>query len=433
MILISFEGKSVLNIGILASRIPISKQHKKKMKMWLIGAYIGVSVVVFGSGIAILGAILVNRWKQKREISNKATDLELQQLSLSIRTTSEKKVSFDRGSQDTLDGQVIESTPRNKMLIEIYTFEELKKATEDFNSINIIEESVFHGRLNGKDLAIKRAKNYSLSKINFALFHDTPHFHPNIIRLVGICSSGGNETYLVFEYAKNGSLKDWIHGGLAMKSQFISSCYCFLNWNQRLKICLDVATALQYMHQVMIPSYVHSNIKSQNIFLDEEFNAKIGNFGIGKSSEGKPSPWTFWSEGYLAPEYLLQNGTISPSIDIFAFGVVLLEVLSGKTPITRCEGRVWLSKEIRTILENENDEELRGWMDNDLGENYSFDGAVTMANLARACVDDDPCLRPSSGEIVEKLSRLVEDLPDLSDPFSVCDSSVKPLVKSTRN
>ncbi|KAH0984580.1 hypothetical protein GBA52_011757 [Prunus armeniaca] len=175
------------------------------------------------------------------------------------------------------------------------------------------------------------------------------------MRLLGTCLTEGQESFLVFEYAKNGSLKDWLHGGLAIKNQFIASCYCFLTWSQRLRICLDVAMALQYMHHIMNPSYVHRNVKSRNIFLDEEFNAKIGNFGMAKCAENdtddhqvcSTSPAASWSLGYMAPEYIHQ-GVISPSIDIFAYGVVLLEVLCGQTPISRPsekgEGNFWLSE-----------------------------------------------------------------------------------------
>ncbi|GFY96606.1 hypothetical protein Acr_11g0009120 [Actinidia rufa] len=109
------------------------------------------------TGIAILAAFWVIQWRRKKEISGKMVDLELQQLGLSIRTTSEK-VSFDHGSQGTLDGPIfVESTPR-KWLVETYTVEELRKATKDFSSSNLIEGSVFHRRLNGKNLAIKGTK-----------------------------------------------------------------------------------------------------------------------------------------------------------------------------------------------------------------------------------------------------------------------------------
>ncbi|XP_058227767.1 protein LYK2-like [Rhododendron vialii] len=400
--------------------------------MWEIWVYVVGGGLLFGACIAVAAAYLLIQGKKKDQVSGKMADLELQQLGLSIRTTSDKKVSLDHCSLDgSLQGQATNSaaTPR-KMPFENYTMDELKKATDDFSSCNLIEGSVFHGRLNGKNLVIKRTKTETLSKIEFGLLRDATHrHHPNIVKVIGTCSADGPDSFLVFEYAKNGSLKDWLHGGKAMKSHHIASCYVFLNWNQRLRICLDVATALHYMHQIMIPSYIHGNIKSRNIFLDDEFNAKVGNFGLKRCGHDTEDQKT-WSKGYLAPEYV-HHGEISPSMDIFAYGVVLLEVLSGEKPITcgnkKGEEGIWLSEKIKFILESEDAEELREWMDKALGEDYSFDGAVKLAYIARACVEEEPTLRPAAGEIVEVVARLVAQLP-YGEEFSVCESSSQPLV-----
>ncbi|GKV07953.1 hypothetical protein SLEP1_g19649 [Rubroshorea leprosula] len=422
------------NVHFPATRNSVINRHKKS-RMWKIG--VCIAGVVVGAVIATAAVLLVIlRKKRKEKNSAKDTDVELQQLSLSVRTVSDKKVSF--GSQDPLDGQILHTTPR-KPLLDMYTIDELRKATEDFNSGNHIEGTVYHGRLNGKNVAIKRTKTENIAKVELRFFQDATHYHPNIIRLLGTCMTEGPNSFLVFDYAKNGSLKDWLHGGLAMKNQFISSCYCFLTWSQRMRICLDVAVALQFMHHVMNPSYVHRNIKSRNIFLDEDFNAKIGNFGMARCVQDEtecPDLSTnpvSWSLGYLSPEYLHQ-GVISPGMDIFAYGVVLLEVLSGQTPTSRPEkkggGSVWLTEKIKTILQSESADELREWMDNALGENYSFDGAVTLANLAKACTEEDPTLRPTAGEIVEKLSRLVEESQE-GEHMLISESCSKPLVKET--
>nr|KYP63368.1 Protein STRUBBELIG-RECEPTOR FAMILY 8 [Cajanus cajan] len=432
----------------LYATIPVTSPHKKS-PMWKTELCIGLAGVALGVCIAFAAAFFFVRLKHKKgeENSCKERDMELQHLNQSVRTTStsDKKVSFE-GSQDALDVKIVDATPR-KMLLETYTNEDMIKATEDFSSSNHIEGSVYHGRLNGKNMAIKRTKAETVSKMDLGLFHDALHHHPNILRLLGtsmLLEEGKEqESFLVFEYAKNGSLKDWLHGGLAIKNQFIASCYCFLTWSQRLKICLDVASALQYIHHVMNPSYVHRNVKSRNIFLDEEFGAKIGNFGMASCVENDTEDPHFystnpasWSLGYLAPEYVHQ-GVISPSIDIFAYGVVLLEVLSGQTPISRPnekgEGSIWLSDKIKSILVSENVNDLREWIDSALGENYSFDAAVTLANIARACVEEDSSLRPNAREIVEKISRLVEELPQGEHNMLMCESSSKPLVKAVEN
>ncbi|XP_009803781.1 protein LYK2 [Nicotiana sylvestris] len=422
----SFTNSQQPDLGYPAASVASTKKHKRKSKMRMIGVYIAVAVVAFMSMVAFAAVFLFIQHKRKRDADLcKEADLELQKLSLSVRTTSEKKVSFE-GSQNELDSQIIDATP-HKLLVETYTIEEIKKATEDFDSSNLIEDSVFHGRISGKDLAIKKMETCNISKIDFGLFNDAIHHHPNIIRHLGTCLSESPDSFLVFEYAVNGSLKDWLHGGRAMKNRFIASCYCFLTWNQRLRICLDVATALQFMHHIMDPAYVHRNIKSRNIFLDEDFKAKVGNFGMARCVEDDIA------KGYLAPEYL-ERGNLTPSIDIFAFGVILLEVLSGQTPISSGNGKgedeTRLSDKIKVILESDNADELREWIDSALGENYSFDAAVTLANLARACVEDEPSLRPNAGEIVEKLSRLVEELLEGEEQLITSERSCKPLFKA---
>ncbi|EYU34796.1 hypothetical protein ABFS82_11G136100 [Erythranthe guttata] len=429
--------------GFLAqpsSNIRVRDSHKRrKHKMWMIGVYIAIAIIALLACIAIGAAFAFIQMKRKKDDPAKNGDLELQQLSLSVRTTSDKKVSFE-GSQYNFEDQTREATTPHKTRAESYTFEELQKATEDFNSNNLIEGSVYHGRLNGKNLAIKRVPLDTIAKIDQQICYERIHHHPNTIRMLGTCLiEDCPDSYIVFEYARNGSLKDWIHGGLAIKSHFIASCSCFLTWNQRVKICLDVATALQYMHHIMNPSYVHSNIKSRNIFLDEDFSAKVGNFGMSKCIENQESS----NKGYLAPECITNEGAMSASSDVFAFGVILLEVLSGKPPVKWDEEKgdsVKLCDEVKGILVKEDVEELRGWIDGALGENYSFDGAVMLANLARSCVEEEPCSRPSAGEIVEKMLRLVEELPegggggdDGHQLSNVCESSCRPLVHNNNN
>ncbi|KAL6587397.1 hypothetical protein OROMI_000375 [Orobanche minor] len=419
---------------------------KKRMKN--LGLYIAISIIALLVCIVIAAAIsfILSKKKRRRneeEPIKNGGDLEkTQQLGLSIRTTtSDKKISSE-GSQYNFDDPAAATdnntaapAPPNKNALENYAFEDLQKATENFSSSNLIEGSVFHGRLNGESSAIKRVPSDTISKIDHHLFDERFHRNPSTIRLLGTCMTDGPDSYVVFEYAKNGSLKDWIHGGLAIKSHFIESCSCFLTWNQRLKICLDVATALQHMHHVVNPSYVHSNVKSRNIFLDEDFSAKIGNVGlarcIGPESKDQQSG-RIWNEGYLAPECLGQGTIPSTSTDVFAYGVVLLEVLSGKPPVRRDDEKdgifIKLSDEIKQVVQSGGGEELKGWIDGSLGENYPFNAASVLANLARSCVEDDVALRPNAGEIVEKLLRLVEE----GDRFNVgeTESSCKPLVKT---
>lgn len=393
----------------------VSKKRSRRLKATLLRLYIALGAVALGLAVAVAAAVLVMQWRRKPDLCNKG-DVELQQLN--IRNTLELKDELEE-PQHPLNDQKAAYMP-HKVCLDTFTLDELRRATEDFNSSNLIEGSMFHGRLNGKNLAIKQTNGRIISEIEYKLFNGT-HQHPNILQFLGTCLGDACDSYLVFEYAKNGSLKDWLHGGLAMKSQFIASCYCFLTWNQRIRICLQVALGLHYMHHTMNPSYIHRNIKSRNILLDEEFNAKIANFGLAKCCDNaleNPNLLSMrpaaWSRGYMAPE-LEEHGRVSPSIDIYAYGVVLLEVLSGRTPVNRDSKKgesITLTEQIKSILQSGKEEELRNWMDSAIGDAYPFSQAMSLAKIARTCVEEDPFCRPSAGEIVEKLARLVEDLPD---------------------
>ncbi|KAK4772697.1 hypothetical protein SAY86_014472 [Trapa natans] len=403
--------------------------------MWSTGFYIAVSGLAVGISIAVVAILLFIH--HRRRIDNDQSsgkkpgglidDVELQQFNLSVRTT-DKKVSFEGSSNDTTNH------PRTKIPLETFTLEELRKATEGFSASNLIGGSVYHGRLGGKSLAVKIVRHERVAKIEFDLLQDGIHKHPNIIRLLGTClSEEGSElvnSYLIFEYALNGSLKDWIHGGLAIKSQFIASCECFLTWVQRLRICLDIAMALQYMHHIMSPSYIHGNVMAENVFLDEEFNAKIGKFGMPACVE---------EEAYLAPEFI-HHSQASPSMDVFAFGIMLLEVLTGWPPvITASESGVekatHLKDKINSVLELKDVEEaMKEWIDGAIGDSYPAEGALQLANLAKACTEEESGLRPSAGEVVEVLLRLVEEFPGEaagdSSKLQITGNSSKPQVKA---
>ncbi|GFQ03356.1 protein lyk2 [Phtheirospermum japonicum] len=392
------------NFRYLPNTTRVKNPHKKRKKKN--GTF---EIVAF---IALLACIVIGKiiffmcWKRKRQDSIKNGDSEM---GLSLRASSDnQKISLEESHCYTLNKDRI----FHNTLLENYSFDELRKATAGFNASNLIEGSVYHGRLNGKEMAIKRISSDIISRIDISLFNEkTHHRHPNVIGLLGACAMDGPDSFLVLEYAKNGSLKDWIFKGLAIKSQFIYSCECFLTWDQRLKICLDVAVAMHYMHDDIEPICIHGNIRSRNIFLDDEFNAKVGNFGMASCVEHENEV----DKGYLAPECIVQGASaISSAVDVFAYGVVLLEVLSGKPAMSWRGGEsgeggfISLCDEIKQILGSEDRERLREWMDSVVGEDYSVERAVMLANLAKSCVEDDPFLRPCAGEIVEKLLRLVE-------------------------
>ncbi|CAH8354345.1 unnamed protein product [Eruca vesicaria subsp. sativa] len=400
------------NTTTTTSRQKKKRSKMKKLMMAVSGAIAGVMGLIT---LMVLGYL---HWKKETRleswISNK--DPETRQLSLSIRTTSDKKISFEGSQEGSILESVVGTTTPRKPLLEIYEFEELERATDNFSSSNHIKGSVYFGCLKGKDLAIKQVSASVMKRFDFGLLNDQSHYYNhNLMRVHGTCFREEGGCYLVFEYAKNGSLWDWLQNKLAIKNQFIESCYCFLAWKQRIKICHDVAIALKFMHRI---NYVHGNITSRNVFLNGDLRGKVGKFGMSKDAPVQGSPAT----------------------DVFAYGIMVMEVLSGQTPemllgAREEENRVGEWKRVRGVFGEK--ETLREEMDSTLGESYSVDSAYEMARIATDCTEEEAELRPSAAEIAERVSRLVEEDDDEEaavlierDNTLISESSYKPLVRN---
>ncbi|CAN0903741.1 Protein LYK5 [Linum grandiflorum] len=207
--------------------------------------------------------------------------------------------------------------------------------------------------------------------------------HSSIIRLSGFCVHDGN-TYLVYEYAENGSLD------AKTKSRTLP-----LTWKQRVQIAHDVADALNYLHSYTNPPYIHKNLKTSNILLDAGLRGKVTNFGLARMAE---------------------NGLITPKLDVFAFGVVLLELLSGKeaAAASAARGEELLFSSINRVLEGDNvRDKLRAFVDPWLTEDeYPLDLAFSLAQLAKGCVSRDLNARPGMPQILMTLSKILSSSLD---------------------
>ncbi|KAL2925798.1 hypothetical protein RDABS01_007341 [Bienertia sinuspersici] len=188
--------------------------------------------------------------------------------------------------------------------------------------------------------------------------------HQNIISLLGICIHE-NTKFLVYEMMENGSLESQLHG---------PSCGSSLSWSVRMKIALDVARGLEYLHERYDPVVIHRNLRSSNILLDSNFNAKI-----------------FETLGYLAPEYSL-DGKLTDKSDVYAFGIVLLELLTGRKPAMP-------QLADRSKLSNILDPIIRGKMD--LKHLYQ------VAAVAVLCVQPESSYRPLITDVLHSLIPLV--------------------------
>ncbi|KAL7193148.1 hypothetical protein ACSBR2_024873 [Camellia fascicularis] len=258
----------------------------------------------------------------------------------------------------------------------------IMEATMNLNERYRIGGSVYRATINGQVFAVKKTNEATeelkiLQKVN----------HANLVKLMGVSSDKEGNCFLVYEYAENGSLDKWLYPKSSSSS---SGSFAFLTWTQRLNIALDVANGLQYMHELTEPSMVHKDIRTSNILLNSRFKAKISNF-----STATPA-----------------TSSVMSKIDVFAFGVILLELLSGKKEVeTKENGEiVMLWMEMRAILEDEGrrEERLRRWMDPNLESFYPVDGALSVAALARACTSETYTARPRMVEIVFNLYVLAQ-------------------------
>ena len=364
---------------------PPTSSNKSSCKIWfyiLVGALGGSSLVlVFG---AILFYAFLRRSKKKSDSTIVSDGFK------AIEKPKPKEAEEE--SEDFL--KIISSIAQS---LKVYKFRELQDATDGFSPSCWIEGSVYRGTINGYLAAIKRlngdvSKEIDLlNKIN----------HSNIIRLSGVCFNDAH-WYLVYEYAVNGPLSDWVYNN--------SSEGKILSWTQRIQIIFDVASGLNYLHSFTTPSHVHKDIKCSNILLDTDFRAKIAKFGLARTAEWQEGQFSLTSHivgtrGYLAPEYL-ENGIVSTKLDIYAFGVLVLEIMTGKEVAALYEEEnMQLTDVLNAVLHEDGQERLRHSMDPSLLGNYPSELVVFMFKLIDSCLKKDPVGRPTMDEIVQYVSR----------------------------
>lgn len=215
---------------------------------------------------------------------------------------------------------------------------EIKSATMGFNQNRVVGEGgsavVYKGSLpSGGEVAVKRFERSGNDRLcnpfttEFATMVGCLR-HKNLVQLYGWCCEA-NELVLVYEYLPNGSLAKLLHKS-SSNSLFV------LPWKKRFSIVLGVASALTYLHEECESQVIHRDVKTCNIMLDAEFNAKLGDFGLAEvyehSSITREATIPAGTMGYLAPEYVY-SGVPTVKTDVYSFGVVLLEVASGRRPV----------------------------------------------------------------------------------------------------
>lgn len=292
-----------------------------------------------------------------------------------------------------------------------YTIASLQTATNSFSQECLVGEGSL-GRVyraefpNEKILAVKKIDSAALS------LQEDDHFveavsnmsrlrHPNIVTLVGYSTEHG-QRILVYECIGNGNLHDMLHfGDDSGKS---------LPWNARVKVALGTARALEYLHEVCLPSVVHRNFKSANILLDEQFNPHLSDCGLAAltpNTERQVSTQMVASFGYSAPEFAM-SGIYTVKSDVYSFGVVMLELLTGRKPLDSSRPRAeqslvrWATPQLHDI------DALSRMVDPALDGMYPAKSLSRFADIIALCVQPEPEFRPPVSEVVQALIRLMQ-------------------------
>ncbi|KAJ0228696.1 Protein kinase domain-containing protein [Hirschfeldia incana] len=216
--------------------------------------------------------------------------------------------------------------------VKMFSYEQLVKATDDFASTNLLGRGGFgyvhKGVLeDGTEVAVKKLKEGSRQgdgEFQAEIQSISRVHHRNLVSLVGYCISG-SQRLLVYEFVPNKTLE--FH--LRDRERPV------LEWEKRIKIALGSAKGLAFLHEDCNPRIIHRDIKSANILIDDTFEAKVADFGLARSAlddESHVTTRVMGTRGYMAPDYA-SSGQLSEKSDVFSFGVVLLELITGRKPI----------------------------------------------------------------------------------------------------
>ncbi|KAJ8756044.1 hypothetical protein K2173_024591 [Erythroxylum novogranatense] len=298
----------------------------------------------------------------------------------------------------------------------VFTYEEILSATDGFSDSNLLGHgtygSVYYGHLHDQEVTIKRMTATKTKEFMAEMKVLCKVHHTNLVELIGYAATG-DELFLIYEYSQKGSLRSHLHD---------PQSHTPLSWILRVQIALDAARGIEYIHEHTKTHYVHRDIKTSNILLDSSFRAKISDFGlaklVGKAGEGEASATTIVGTfGYVAPEYL-SDGLATTKSDVYAFGVVLFEIISGKEATIRNESAATKNPESRSLvslmlaaLRNSPDSmsmsSIKDNVDPNMMDLYPHDCLYKMAMLAKQCVDADPILRPDMKQVVISLSQIL--------------------------
>ncbi|KAM1710716.1 hypothetical protein ACFX1X_001066 [Malus domestica] len=297
-----------------------------------------------------------------------------------------------------------------------FTCSELKAATKNFSLSLMLGEGGFGGVYRGHiqstedqhqriDVAGHKEWVTEVNVLGVVV-------HPNLVKLLGYCAEDderGIQRLLVYEYMPNRSVQDHL------SSRFQIA----LPWGTRMKIAQDTARGLAYLHEGMEFQIIFRDFKSSNILLDEQWNAKLSDFGMARlgPSDGLShvSTAVVGTVGYAAPEYI-QTGHLTSKSDVWSYGVFLLELTTGRRPVdrNRPKNEQKLMEWVRPHLSSD-PKKFRVILDPRLEGKYSIKAAQKLATVASRCLVRAPKSRPKMSEVLEMVNRIMETT-DMGSP-----------------
>ncbi|XP_044460902.1 protein STRUBBELIG-RECEPTOR FAMILY 8-like isoform X2 [Mangifera indica] len=408
-----------------SSRAPPDSQSSVSDEGLSIGSIIGILL-----GAVVLGALVILTLcyiaqKNRRKASGTMTSAGNLPISITnVNAEMQEPIVKSAAAVTYLtpppaEKLVVESVSKNGSLKKMkssitataYTIASLQTATNSFSQDFLIGEGSL-GRVykaefpTGKIMAVKKIDNAALSLQEEDYFLDAVSNmlclrHLNIVTLAGYCAEYG-QRLLVYEYVGNGSLHDMLH--------LVDDSSKNLTWNARVRVALGTARALEYLHEVCLPSVVHRNFKSANILLDEELNPYLSDCGLAvltPNTERQVSTQMIGAFGYSAPEFAL-SGIYTVKSDVYSFGVVMLELLTGRKPLDSSRPRLeqslvrWATPQLHDI------DALAKMVDPALNGMYPAKSLSRFADIIALCVQPEPEFRPPMSEVVQALVRLVQ-------------------------
>ncbi|KAI4352996.1 hypothetical protein L6164_007195 [Bauhinia variegata] len=293
--------------------------------------------------------------------------------------------------------------------VDIFTYEEMRLATKHFRPDLILGEGgfgvVYKGVIDANVRPGYKSTQVAIKELNREGFQGDREWlaevnylgqfsHPNLVKLIGYCCEDEHRL-LVYEYMASGNLEKHLFRRVGST----------LTWSKRMKIALDAAKGLAFLHGAERP-IIYRDFKTSNILLDADFNAKLSDFGLAKDGpmgdQTHVSTRVMGTYGYAAPEYVM-TGHLTARSDVYGFGVVLLEMLIGRRALDKCRpSREHNLVEWARPLLNHNKKLLR-ILDPRMEGQYSTRTAIKVAHLAYQCLSQNPKGRPLMSQVVEIL------------------------------